>query len=202
MAHLVHRNRGAVGRKWHFAEPLRANEQKPEREKRRSSGSENQPLRPPGLVALRSRGSRISKSQPCEDENPPAEFHTVKRHIHHRVEDRRQRCGDQPPSQRPGGRAPERQQVADQDNEQRECTSEEQQPGLARSHEPVALGMNGNRLVDAGIDIERGDIAKGAKPGAGDRVVPDDFYGVAKNLGAEIREGHARPLLGRFGNQR
>ena len=125
LAHLVHRDRGAVGRKGHFAEPLGPHEQKTKRQAPRTASSQNQALRPPGCVALRSRRGGISKSQPRENENPPTEFHPVERHIHHSVQDRRQRGGNQAPTQRPGGTAPEWKHIPNQHDEQGKSANHE-----------------------------------------------------------------------------
>ncbi|MFN9982021.1 MAG: hypothetical protein ACK53Y_19000, partial [bacterium] len=100
------------------------------------------------------------------------------------------RRNDSPP-QRPSRAATEGQHVSNQHHEKPEGAEQEQQSRLAGGHQPVALGMNRNRFIDAGIDLKMDDIRISPKPRSRDRVVPHNFYGVAENLRAEIGEGRA-----------
>ena len=202
LSHLIHGDRGAVGRKWHLAEPLRANQQKPECQTPCTTRTKNQALGPPGFVALRAGGGGISESQPSEDENPPTQFHAMDRHIDDGMKDCRQDCRNDSPPQRPGRAATEGQHVSNQHHEKPEGTEKKEQSRFAGGHQPVALGMNRNRFIDAGIDIKRDDIRISPKPRSRDRVVPHNFYGVAENLGSKIREGRAGLRFSGLGNHR
>ena len=202
LSHLIHGDRGAVGRKWHLAEPLRANQQKPECQTPCTTRTKNEALRPPGFIALRAGGGGISKCQAGEDENPPTEFHAMDRHIDHGMEDRRQNRRNDSPPQRPSRAATEGQHVSNQHHEKPEGADKKEQSGLAGDHQPVALGMNRNRLIDTGIDIKRHDIRISSQTRSRHRVVPHNFYGVAENLGSKIREGCAGLWLSGLGNHR
>ena len=192
LADLLDHDFATVGRKRMFRKPLGADENHSPGQQNRTAYAEGSALKNPGeaLLSLRRRG--ISKRQARQHEHPPSQFDAVDRDIHKTMQHRRQGCGDDTPTKRPGTRIPQTKDIPDQQSQKRQSQKKRGNSRLGGQHEPIALWMNRHRLVDACLHVERKNIPECPEPRPSDRVVPDDMQGIEKNFGPQI----AREELG------